>query len=310
MPEKLQQRFRDTWGAYRLTQREDRYHVDQWFNLRQSLRPNGVIRLPGGVELPFTESNKKARFRFLRFSLLEAVFFNDARVKNVGWRIDTRTETFTTPQGLVFYLDSFHEGIFAETFLYDVHFVEFVGGGHFVVEAGGFVGDTALYYASKGYRVISLEPDSANFGWLTKNLSLNTPFSEKISVEPCALGEDGEVMFGMDYTGSSSVYQKANQQKVRSLSLKTILRKYDISHPYLLHLDVKGVEHQLIDQPEVAQFERVRVEYAHRVGGQILPSRDNLVNRLKEHGFTKLRIFKGNSGLFPVEELGIIDAAK
>ena len=49
--------------------------------------------------------------------------------------------------------------IFSETFLADIHFSNFDLKNKIVIQAGGFIGDTALYYSSRGAKVFSFEPD-------------------------------------------------------------------------------------------------------------------------------------------------------
>ncbi len=301
------QEFRDTWSAYRFPD-ELRYLEHRWLNLRASLRNQGNIVLPGGVVLPFSSGNKQTRFRLLSFCLMEGVLFHTQGAS--GWRIDIAKGTFTTPKGVTFYIDSFNRVIFSETYLHDVHFVDFEGNGRLVVDAGGFVGDTSLYYAALGFQVVSLEPDNSSYSWLTKNISLNPHLSEKITAMHSAIGEDGEIMFAMTHTGASSAFKSSNQEKIRSLSLKSILAAHPNAHPYLLHLDVKGVEFKLIEQLEVAKFERVRLEYTCNVEGNCLGSPDELEAKLRGYGFTQMRRYKHNFGPYPLEEHGTIDASK
>ena len=62
----------------------------------------------------------------------------------------------TTDTGVRFDLPSVDPTVLAETFVYDVHFIGFDLRGTTVLDIGANVGDTALYYASKGAKVVAL----------------------------------------------------------------------------------------------------------------------------------------------------------
>ncbi|MDI6882031.1 MAG: FkbM family methyltransferase [Methanothermobacter sp.] len=49
-----------------------------------------------------------------------------------------------------------------------------------IIDVGAYVGDTALYFASKGYNVIAFEPISQFYNTAKKNLELNPKLSKKI----------------------------------------------------------------------------------------------------------------------------------
>lgn len=68
---------------------------------------------------------------------------------------------------------------FFETFVNDYHFVSSSLNGKYIVNAGGFVGDTALYFAGKGANVFSFEPDPNSFEIALKNIDLNPSLSKQ-----------------------------------------------------------------------------------------------------------------------------------
>ncbi|MEM4067456.1 MAG: hypothetical protein QXV17_11440 [Candidatus Micrarchaeaceae archaeon] len=57
-----------------------------------------------------------------------------------------------TPSGIKYIIEKFVPTIMAETFLCVIHYCDSVNDKQ-VVQVGGFTGDTALYYASKGAMV-------------------------------------------------------------------------------------------------------------------------------------------------------------
>ncbi len=301
--------FRDIWSAYRSVT-EPRYRADKWYNLRQALRARGTLRFPGGTRLGFDATNKRARFQLLKFALAEGFLFNAAEARGFGWKLDAGAGVMITPQGISLWVDSFHELIFLETFVREIHFADFHGRDRLVVDAGGFVGDTALYYAAYGFRVVTLEPDLERYRWAERNVALNPGLAPRITLVHSALGIDGEVAFATRHAGGGSIFGQGEVETVPSMSLRTLLSRYSNASPFLLHLDVKGVEFSLIDSPEIDRFERVRLEYTATVDGRHLGRPDELVAKLHAKGFVGVRVYKHNAGAYPLAEHGTIDAAK
>ncbi|PSN85899.1 hypothetical protein B9Q00_10695 [Candidatus Marsarchaeota G1 archaeon OSP_C] len=111
----------------------------------------------------------------------------------------------------------------AETFLYDTHYTEGLEGST-VIQAGGFNGDTALYYAQRGAHVYSFEAEEQLYRLALENTALNPAIQPRITFENYALGKDG-------YTYLQRVERgpRAPAKRIRSLSLSTILREFRIA---------------------------------------------------------------------------------
>ena len=84
------------------------------------------------------------------------------------------------PDGILLTIDSFDPLIIAETWLYDIHFLDFDLSDWFVLDIGAFVGDTALYYARRGAFVVTVEPLPSNYEVMLRNLELNPELKLKI----------------------------------------------------------------------------------------------------------------------------------
>ena len=129
-----------------------------------------------------------------------------------------------------------------------------------------------------------------------------------------AIGGDGDINFPIDPNGSgkSSAYdlEKKETTKVRSVSLSTILKEFSIEKPFLLDLDIKGKEFDVLDDISIGKFELVRIEYTVHIGNNYLGHRDDIINKLKEYGFYKIRIFKHNEGIYDLNYHGTIEAKK
>ncbi|QGA68535.1 FkbM family methyltransferase [Sulfolobus sp. E11-6] len=276
-------------------------------SLAYLLKRKGYFITKEGYKLKFNETNKKDVFQLLLLNLFHGVVFQD---KEGYWRVDSEKGIVILPNGLKFKIRNFDSLIFAETFLYDIHYDNNLNG-KIVVQGGGFIGDTALYYASKGAIVYSFEPDPISFNIALENISLNPELSKRITMINYAIGRDGMVKFPVNPAGSgpSSIYHTEGMKtiEVRSVSISTILKEFDISEPYLLDLDIKGAEFDVIDDPSVSKFHKVRIEYSSILVGK---DRNILINKLKEYGFKEIRIYKHNCGIYDLHDHGVIEAIK
>jgi len=172
-----------------------------------------------------------------------------------------------------------------------------------VIQAGGFNGDTALYYAQRGAHVYSFEAEEQLYRLALENTALNPAIQPRITFENYALGKDG-------YTYLQRVERgpRAPAKRIRSLSLSTILREFRIaSHT---PLDVKGAEFEILDDPALALFEKVRIEYSPYLLGRRDLGPDTLIHRLRALGYRDIRVFKHNHMRYHLENHGTLLAVK
>jgi hypothetical protein len=54
----------------------------------------------------------------------------------------------------------------------------------------------------------------------------------------------------------------------------------------------------------------VRIEYTTSINGKKIGDRQELINKLKEYGFNKIRIFKHNENPFDLIDHGTIEAVR
>jgi FkbM family methyltransferase len=203
------------------------------------------------------------------------------REKETEWSVDQRRGTVTTPQGLVFTLDSLEIPIFIETFVSQIHYEGADLSGKIVVCAGAFVGDTALFYANQGAEVYAFEPDPDNFAKLRKNLDLNACGSRVHAFQE-AVGREGAIAFRVGQKGGShfSRGSEASNVTLNSVSLPTILRRLP-APPFLLQADIKGAEYEIAKQPEIRAFQRLEIEYTADTPAML----SGLMGTLREQGF-------------------------
>lgn len=275
-------------------------------NIITLLRGKGQIIFPNGLAIKVDKENLRDVLQLYLFALKYNVdLLND-------WKFSAEESTLTTPSGIKFTIKGFDPTIFAETFLYDIHFIDFDLKGRTVVHAGAYVGETALYYASKGAFVYAFEPQPSCYSIALKNLELNPELKSRIILKNYAIGEDGEIEFpDMNCSGGASYFTEYNRKvKVRSVSISTILKEFNLDHPNILDLDIKGNEFKVIDDKSIEKFDIIRIEYNTVIDGKKIGDRDYLIERLKEHGFTKIRIYKHNELPLDLSTNGTILAHK
>ena len=273
------------------------------------LKRNGSLILDNGFKLEFIDENKDDIIQVFLLSIQHGAVFSP---KKGFWNYEASISQISTPEGILFNIKAFDSLIFAETFIYDIHFSENLDG-KFVIQAGGFIGDTALYYASKGARVYCFEADPNTYKCAVANIKLNPSLSDKITMENFAIGKDEYIVFPINEKGSggSSVYMMNTKRtvQVKSFSISKILEEFKIDSPYLLDLDIKGKEFDVINESSIAKFQKVRIEYSQEYVGLKTNGRDLLINKLKDHGFKTIRIFKHNFLVYDVNYHGTIEAS-
>lgn len=280
------------------------------YGLRNSLRflvKKGKIIFPNGFSVKIDKENFGDVLALYLFSIKYGVDIGN------DWKIDQKNHTVITPDGIKFSLEGFDYMIFAETFLYDTHFIDFNLEGKVVIHAGAYVGETALYYAKKGAYVYAFEPQLECYNIAMRNLELNPELSSRILLKNWAIGDDGEIEFpyAKKCSGGASSYDNYKEKvKVRSVSISTILNEFKITNPDILDLDIKGAEFQVINDNAIQKFQIVRIEYFTEINGRKIGDLNYLIEKLKAYGFTKIRIYKHNELPFNISVNGTILASK
>lgn len=290
----------------------NKYRMHNSINL---LKRKGTLITSNGFKLKFNKYNKKDIKNLYMFNNIYGVLFSGSLSENDGfWHY--RDNIIETPEGIKLYANTFYPLVFAETYLYDIHFIDFYFENKVIVQAGGFIGDTALYYALRGAVVYSFEPEINSFHKALENLGLNPDLSNRIVIKNYAIGNDSEIEFPIDVkvSGKASALNVDEKKtvKTRSVSLKTILNEFNISDPYLLDLDIKGKELDIIEDNNVKKFEVVRIEYAYSpIKNNVdLSKKNEIIKKLKDYGFKNFRIFKHNELIYDLNEHGTIIAKK
>lgn len=140
--------------------------------------------------------------------------------------------------------------------------------GYEVIDAGAYVGDTAIFFASRGARVYAYEPIPELFSMMVKNIALNG-MEASISPMNCAVGESRFTRIYVNraegYLGSSMFIKPTESWvDVRSVNLEEAFANCHRGTRKILKLDCEGCEFAIITMRNLAllkQFDQVVGEY-------------------------------------------------
>lgn len=274
------------------------------------LKKEGKVKLSDGFSIPYDKENKKQIINLIGFVLLNGIRFGD---KDNQWKLYPKEGIIETHQGIKFKINVV--GLLDETFLNQIHFTGFDLKDKIVVTAGAYIGDTPLFYSYYGAKVYAFEPDPNSYNLALENIKLNPDLSNKIILKNYAIGKDEEIDFpvGIEDSGGSSIYVKGDQNTVRvkSISISTLIKDFNLMNPFLLDLDIKGSEFDVIQDDSIMSFQKVRIEYSPYLIKSQTKGLEDLINILKGYGFSKFRIYKHNCHWrFDLMNHGTIEAEK
>lgn len=200
-------------------------------------------------------------------------------------------------EGIKFHLD--HVGAMSEIFIRRIH--EFYSkdlNGKIVVDLGASVGDTPLYFASRGATVYAVEMTKTNFIAMKKNMELNPQLADKIIPIHLAFGKDGIIEYYQDSLGRVNTYASASfvknkfgkyseKNQVQGMSLGTFRKEYNLDSIDLLKIDCKGGEF-FLKEDELKNIKTIKIEYTslikeHKVASLLSMLKNNFNWILYKH---------------------------
>lgn len=248
-------------------------------------RDTGLFSFLVSISLDNIDSNQKKELKNVLFQRDEEVITLTNGIKMLNQELPLIIETFVLKQ---FDLD---EGNF-ET----------------VIDIGANKGDTALFFASKNYRVIGFEPVKQLYEIAVNNVNLNEKLIDRINLVQKAVScgnSTVKIFFNEDlinFSGDSSQFadNKSNYELVETISIDNILRDYNIE-PYILKMDCEGCEYDIILKSDLSMFKEIHFEY-HK--GKI--SHDILIEKLEKQGF----ILSNKEKILIQDGIGLIKMVK
>jgi FkbM family methyltransferase len=179
-----------------------------------------------------------------------------------------------TPDGILLVARAFDPIVLIETYLFDIHFLDFDLTDWLIVDVGAYIGDTPLYYAKRGALVVAVEPLPSNYEVMLWNLELNPDLKHRVVPVNAAISDkDGFVEFSYSkpMDGGASIYGGGRfKVKVRSMRLSTLIKEItsmgldlDRFKVRVLKMDCKGCEYDVINEVDVLRlFNIVKIEYS------------------------------------------------
>jgi FkbM family methyltransferase len=177
-----------------------------------------------------------------------------------------------TPLTDIFFLD-----------LYDPY--DYRGG--VVIDIGGYIGDTAVYFAKNGAaEVYSYEPNPVNYEYLEKNINLNG-VAARVKTINCAISIERRLLVVPDKAGAGSVYSNSDMgasYDVGNVKPNDLL--HGLQEVSLLKVDCKGCERELLfgeSMNEVSKKVKYLIIDAGRLNSE---ERDKMISELLRAGFS------------------------
>lgn len=165
-----------------------------------------------------------------------------------------------------------------------------------VFDIGASIGETALYFSSKGAEVYSVEIDDRNIAILSEHMKINPHLSKTIHPIHAALCHDGEIEYNadpehiMDSTIYDSRYEgyfnKPNRKKIKSYSIDGIRKLNNLKIVDYLKMDCKGCEFTLTKK-DLENVQNIKIEYMPLESSHNI---SDLIKLIKNANF-QLRLF-------------------
>jgi FkbM family methyltransferase len=117
-----------------------------------------------------------------------------------------------------------------------------------IVDAGAHIGMASVLFALKypTARIIAVEPEPSNFAVLIRNTA---PYKTITPIRAALWREDGEVTLGASNAHPKGAFQvvENGQQRVRAITLGTLMRETGMDSIDLLKVDIEGAEVEVFE---------------------------------------------------------------
>ena len=172
-----------------------------------------------------------------------------------------------------------------------------------VIDIGGNIGDTPLYFARKGAEVISFEPVKHLYQLAVENVKLNKEYSNRITlINKGVGGKEGTLTFE---SNSVKGYVDDSSYEMEITTIKNILDNYEFT-PDILKMDCEGCEFEIILNEDLTMFNDIIFEHHSKIAGKDYKP---LITKLKKEGF-EVDTYPISASNRPFEDIGIIHAFK
>lgn len=141
---------------------------------------------------------------------------------------------------------SYRDVLISKTKCYEPNIPDFAP--KVIVDVGAHIGMASILFALKypSARIIAIEPESSNFAALVRNTA---GYNAIMPIQAALWHQDGDVRLGPSKAhvkGAFAVTQNG-AQKVRSVTMETLMREAKIDSIDLLKMDIEGAEKEVFD---------------------------------------------------------------
>ncbi|HII61029.1 FkbM family methyltransferase [Pyrococcus horikoshii] len=167
-----------------------------------------------------------------------------------------------------------------------------------VIDIGGFIGDTALYFYSKEARkIVSFEPSKKNYTILIKNITLNNIKN----VIPINAGVWDENTKGIITNPAPTAYRVKEESK-GDVALVSILDIIDSYRPDIIKMDCEGCEYKVFEKLLETGYIYDVPEYVFEAHGNI---KNELLSKLRSLDEFRLCVHSdlGNMAIVSLKKL-------
>ncbi len=199
-------------------------------------------RVEGYQRLVFTKQNFRV---VLDQEQLDAASWVLLALAERGW---IQEGEVVRKEGLVFHVDD-DLGVVYETFELEQYNIGPELSGRLVVDVGANIGDSAIYFAKRGARVIGLEPSPSVFRRALENIALNGAENQTQIVNAALCYTRGaRLKEAKILSESSQVSIKPVGKSGFNVRCVTLCELLGSEEPFLIKADCEGCEYQLFEQ--------------------------------------------------------------
>lgn len=146
------------------------------------------------------------------------------------------------------------EAVVRETWLENVYQLNEDLTNNIVIDIGANIGAVSIYCASKGARVIAVEPEPDNLKYLKLNAENN---NVRIEIMPVAVADKFDSMRISERQGNSKLNKKTGTV-VDVIPLEEVFKRKNIAECSVLKVDIEGAEYAMIDGASIETLNRIR----------------------------------------------------
>ena len=136
-----------------------------------------------------------------------------------------------------------------------------------IVDAGAHIGMASILFALRypAARIVALEPEPSNFAALVRNTA---PYQSITPIQAALWREDGEVSLGASTAHPKGAFQIVDSggQKVRAITMDTVMREANFESIDLLKMDIEGAEKDVFEScPWIGKIQVIAIELHDRL---------------------------------------------